>query len=391
MLYHINEEAFELFEKKIKKIIRKCNNYGCNFTYNIVGEEIIQEENSNIYNKFYIVDMNGVAKIKDWKFVAIIEHCDKGNVIRRYDMNTTLIPERYYKTPPYCEHCKTNRRRNDTYLIYNTKTTEFKQVGRNCLADYTNGLDMELVKTVVDMMDELEYCDMRFGYAKKYFNISSFLCNCYELTKHFGYTSKGKGKESGAIPTSVFALDILNNSLSKTEYKKLLNIPHYKNKCYSQENIEFVTKALTWILSKNTSIYEDEFLYNLKTICGNSHISERDLGYVASLISVYMREVKANEKKWNHENTTQFASYYGEVGKKICVNVSVKMINKFDGMYGISYLYKMIDAKNRVFIWFTSKEIEDCESVRLRGTVKEHKLYNDEYQTILTRCSMERI
>lgn len=130
MQYSIYEGNMERLEKKLKRIENKCNKYGnTNFKFEVVGTEYKEIELDNgkkINTKFYIVDVDGIAKVNDWVFVAIIQHKDNGNIIRQFKTDIE-VPEKYRHTESICEHCNYKRVRKDTYLIYNEVTNEFKK------------------------------------------------------------------------------------------------------------------------------------------------------------------------------------------------------------------------------------------------------------------------
>jgi hypothetical protein len=59
---------------------------------------------------------------------------------------------------------------------------------------------------------------------------------------------------------------------------------------------------------------------------------------------------------------------------------------KFDGYYGISYMYIMEDPSNNIFVWNTQKELEEDTTYNVRGVIKGYKEYKGVKQTVITRC-----
>ena len=97
-------------------------------------------------------EVDATYKIDDWYFVAAIEHSTAGNIIRASDFDLIqFMPNVYRTTGHVCEHCNKIRDRKDTYLIFNSKTNDFKQVGKTCLQEYTNGLDASVSAQLVDL------------------------------------------------------------------------------------------------------------------------------------------------------------------------------------------------------------------------------------------------
>ena len=155
--YAIYEGNMERLQKKLLRISNKCRNYGCAFEYREVGEEYrdVKDEDGNTCKaRFVLVEAEGVAKMNGWRYVASVEHTKAGNIIDRKDASIE-VPERYYTGKPYCEHCKTKRARNASFIVMNDETGEFKQVGRNCLCDFTHGLSAEAVAHYLSFFDAL--------------------------------------------------------------------------------------------------------------------------------------------------------------------------------------------------------------------------------------------
>lgn len=75
------------------------------------------------------------------------------------------------------------------------------------------------------------------------------------------------------------------------------------------------------------------------------------------------------------------------VGDRLEIDVVVEKNITLNNQYGHSNLHRMKDAGGNLYIWITSAK-NWCEgsSHRIRGTVKETKVYRNEPQVVLTRC-----
>lgn len=107
-------------------------------------------------------------------------------------------------------------------------------------------------------------------------------------------------------------------------------------------------------------------------------------------------KAKEEEKRINEEKAK--SQYYGNIGEKI----EVKAIYKFSAWYECksfsgfgteTHYIHTFKAGDNTLVWKTTcglgldKETE----VTLKGTVKDHNEYNDEKQTILTRCRVKGV
>ena len=188
MRYAIYEGNMERLDKKMARIQNKCRKYGCDFRCEEVGEEFreLKDDNGCTYTaRFVIIEAEGVAVVSGWRFIASVEHTSKGNIINRAcDIE---IPERYYTGQPMCEHCNSRRGRKDTYIVMNEETGEFKQVGKSCLKDFTNGMSATVVAQYIAAFDDLikgeEPCEG--CRIERYIETEEWLRYVAETIRHF--------------------------------------------------------------------------------------------------------------------------------------------------------------------------------------------------------------
>ena len=113
----------------------------------------------------------------------------------------------------------------------------------------------------------------------------------------------------------------------------------------------------------------------------------RDLKMADELRELVELHKKALSPKMDSE-------FVGEVGKKVEVRVNYICHHRYKTHYTyhgeVHYIYKFKDENGNILIWNTSSypEIEEGESYILRGTVKEHKEYKGDKETILSRCKI---
>jgi len=104
-------------------------------------------------------------------------------------------------------------------------------------------------------------------------------------------------------------------------------------------------------------------------------------------------ELKNNEeiKQYIKEQTTEpsKSEFQGIVGQKIDKDVTVWRVIDFSGRYGVSHMHIFQDVGENVYVWTTTtKKLPQGDVIRLTGTIKDHKEYNEVKQTILTRCKI---
>lgn len=396
-IYRIFEGNMERLERKLTRIQNKCRKYGCDFSYEKLGEEFktIKDESGNDTTiKMIVVKAEGKAIVNNWKFVATLEHTANGNIIDKY-ASEIEIPERYYNCDAFCEHCKTKRRRKDTYIIQNTETGEFKQVGRNCLCDFTAGLDASGVASYISAFDELIKGETPYEGCSytRYYNLVEYLCHCKETVDKWGYR---KAYERNATYDMAYInMKIFNNEKpfwwndrDVAEKRRELESVNYN----PSKHTEYIKNALEWLKAKDE---DNNYIHNLKTACATEYVHR--LSLVCSLIPTYDRDVAfqmekriREEKRIAEQKAMQKSEHIGNVGDKITATIdSWKILASWDTQWGTTRMYQFVDTDGNVLIWKSSKYIDDEEQLTtIKGTVKEHGEFRDVKQTILTRCKV---
>jgi len=397
MTYAIYEGNMERLEKKLTRIANKCKKYGCEFTYKQVGEEFreLEDFHGNKYTaRFVIVEAEGTAVVNGWKFIASVEHTEKGNIINR--IGDIEVPEKYYTSDAVCEHCNNKRYRKYTYIVMNEESKEFKQVGKSCLNDFTNGMSAEGVAHYISLFDELIQGEAPWGgRGERYYKTETILQYVAETIKHFGYVrTQDSGRSTADRSFDYYCVDHGGGWMMEQVRKELTKeMEAVGFNADSNETVQFVADALNWIASQEE---RNNYMHNLKTACSLEYVTGRNLGILASLFPTYNRELEYQAEKAEQERKTVAeraseanSQHIGDVGDRITINVqSTTCLTSWETEWGITRVYKIVDDKGNVYTWKTSKYLDEEELDILKGTVKEHKEYKGIKQTELTRCKV---
>ena len=105
------------------------------------------------------------------------------------------------------------------------------------------------------------------------------------------------------------------------------------------------------------------------------------------------RLAKEEEERRERERKAK-SQYVGEIGDKIDLDVVLEKrawfeVKSFSG-FGTEtmHVYTFRDDHGNALVWKTTSgtDAEAGTTVHLKGTIKEHTEYNEEKQTVLTRC-----
>lgn len=370
MKYSIPERKLE----KLSKIINRYNKKGANITFNI-GEKVVENGTLFVEDPFthtchtYNIKVNcvevfveGTYKINDWSFVGTIEFTTNGNIIRLANSSFEgKVPSKYLHTPKICEHCGKIRNRKDTYLIYNEKTNEFKQVGSTCLLDYTKGLDADECASIMSCMDQVKnLCDYTCN-GEGFFGSSSSSCGIGEDIKNYaialvkakGYQKMENGKGS-ARDLSAFYFPHMRDENWEREFGSLT--------LASNDEVKAINEyAQQYIDSSNM------YMRNASLAWLKGCVEYRDFGLICAFVNTYLKEVL---KKVSSDRNNEFV---GKIGDRITIKVaSYRCL--FSSSYEVawhtwanSYTYEIIDEEGHTFIWKSSKDFDLCDVTLKNG------------------------
>ena len=396
MMYAIYEDFYSDVEKKLNRVAKKCKKHGNDFTFEVKGEEIREKYNKELgfteYYKFILVEVDGTAKIDDWECVAVLEIHDVGNIIRR--INTEIdIPERFKHTDNICEHCNSKRQRNNLYIIHNTVTDEWKQVGGNCLKLYTGGLNLEYVAAFMDGITELEEFNGVAGHGKTYYSVNEVIAYAVEVINKIGYFNS-----QAVIPTKYIVSTLMFNKLHKAV--ELINKDFMNNRmnvrvCESDFVKEDTDKTVEQIIDYYKNLDdESEFVHNIKVMLNEKYVLAKNFGFLCYLPEGYTKYMKKKLEEEKARAEKAETKYFGEIGKRYKDKVinDVTLITSWETQWGITWIYKITLEDGAILTWKTSNCLykEDNEKFdKISFTVKEHKEYKGEKQTEVTRCKID--
>lgn len=384
--FSIYEGHIDELRKKVEKIQRKCNQLGNKFLYREVGEEYktIGEDTF----RFIKVEAQGIAKLNGWQFVASIEHTPAGNLIRKAIVDIE-VPERYRTSDTYCEHCQTARRRKDVYLVMN-ENGEFKQVGKNCLCDFTNGMSAEAaaqmasLRSIFEQYEQAEapdFWDNGFINNRTYLNTREVLAYAYEAVRCFGYRKANEMNSTKERVMEYFKLRRMGAHMPR-EYKRELE-EEMERVGYNPETEEVKAKVEDIIKWAKEQPATTDYMNNLIVAASDDYCDYRRFGILCSLIPTYNR-TQTREQEQKAEKKT--AEHVGEVGQRITVKVNgAKCVAAWDTEFGLTRLWKFTDAEGNIYMWRTGAYVDEA-TTEVTGTIKAHDTYNGIKQNVLTRC-----
>lgn len=331
-----------------------------------------------------------------WQFVALVEHLydDEGkptNVIYKKQDSTVAIPAAYRTSPATCDHCKLTRRRNETFIIADSKGKTMR-VGRQCLKDYLGDASAERILALSDLTYLLD-ATMRDaaggGEGGEYgqvsgFNLPTVLAVTANYTQAFGFVSgKDADATTGKMSTRNAVIDIFADA--RKNRKKIE---------YTEADRQVAAEAIAWAREIDPETTND-YLQNIRNIARSGIATERNLGTAVSIIPAYQRSL-AQKAQAERERSHPSSRYVGDVGMRFGATGGTKKKPKpppliatvtdrrsqekdFDGRSFIETRVDLTTSGGNDLIGFTSGSVPDFVKagaiVKVYGTVKNHQIW----------------
>lgn len=290
-----------------------------------------------------------------------------------------------------CEHCKTKRRRNDNFLLRHTDGT-FKVVGRNCLVDFLGGETPEKILdwcavyfeiSSASATDEVDLIGMYDNQNIVCVDLDIVMAMIHAVIKRDGvFISKSKADEM-CIPSTCHL--VVDQIFSRSKPC----IPGNERIVLADEDFvkaEEVTELLKTFQGVST------FASNLRVLANQKAVSVRSIGYLSAGYSI------ALQQRAGHSGGQKQSEYMGVKGQKIQTEATLLRVQYLNNSIYPKVLHVFRTDEGNLLVWFASdggtsvlNQVEVRNRFRVSGTVKDHNAHNDMKQTVLTRCSVEKV
>lgn len=402
-VYSIPDFRLPDFQKKLEKLNRKAKKYGNEgISFKVVGHEPILVAHpdfpkKNISLSATQITVSGSApKLGHWAFIARVELLEdrKTSLIHSVPGNTIKVDDRFRSLGPgVCEHCNAKRFRRDTFIVCNEVAGEQKQVGRQCLADFTGFNTPERAAysaSLFSLFDEATDRDDR-GF-RDYFGEN---CPTHEvLALTSAYISKfgwlPRSAEYGVPTVAYVANHYYTNHVHETESERAQRL-EFAKLAQQPEHQERATKVVEWIKNELANNYRSDYEQNLVALTTLELTTTKHLGLVCSAVSAYQRAMNLKVEYAKKNEAAKDSRFVGKIGEKISnVKAKVTFVKSISSYYGSVTLVKFVDDNKNIYSWFASgdKDFTVGSEFTIKGTVKEHKTFNDIQETQLTRVKV---
>jgi len=325
-----------------------------------------------------------LPKLQGWRFVASLQHLDDTNIV--HVVPGESIPANYRERGPWCDHCNSERRRNDTYVLAHDdgKTV---QVGSSCIRDFlgndapANIAAQASLAALIPSSIEAAERDGFGGRGGGYYMLAPFLTNVAAAVREVGWVSRKAARERDVVATATVVTRVLDNAI---------DAPYTVEDCDNDTAAHAAEWAETLSDEAVNALSAGEFLHNVRTIARNGFVDHRTVGMSAAIITAYQRAV-GDRARWVRAAASV---HVGKVGvRETFFDLTLDSVNGYATDYGYTTVLTFVNTNGAIIVWKASNtEISRADVGKrfdVTASVKSHGEYKGVLQTYITRAKVE--
>jgi hypothetical protein len=323
------------------------------------------------------VALHGEApKFNGWTFLATLDWDQRAGLIVRTvpglnedDISRDALME------GWCDHCRTSRQRNNTYLVRHDDGHQL-QVGSTCIKDFLGWNANVTILYADDVINELGFGS--FGGQPDAVDTKYAMAVAWALIKLDGY----KPASSFGSTTKGDVIDVLwpPRTVTMQRREELARIREL-----ADEAMVRARECIDWVLTEMNGA--GNYATNLKAIVGADYVTMRNIGVLASAPQTWAKALH----RTLIQNSATISQWIGAKGDKVTFTAVVNDIRFVESGFGGITLYTLQTPEGNVVKWFSSAGTlgdKTGETFTLKATVKGLEEFRDVKQTLVTRAKI---
>jgi len=330
------------------------------------------------------------VRLAGWTVAGRLERVGKANLhfVFGDDPQASAQLAQHDDGPIPCDHCQTQRVRNEAFLLRHDEDGSYRIVGSTCLEDFV-GIDpaKALFLSHLDTFVKDDFDDDRGGpIASDALPIKGFLEDVAFAVSQYGWVSSQKAKEANEVPT----------------FQKVIDLPRLLEKNSSLRSVYVATQegrrqlagdVLDWATQLQPA---SDFELNMKALLTQSWLPVRRRTYLAIAAAAVPSYRRAQEKRREHSDVERSRSeHVGTPGEARTGLLALDRVITYPTQFGPQNIVLLRDDAGNRLTWKTTavpSEFFDVSPPRFEGKfkVKGHEVYNNEAQTRITHLKVTR-
>ena len=385
---------------ELAKLNKRARKIGCNeVSYNIVDEKTTTHKTAGGHKydvRWLEIEFDGQGpKINGWRFLGTLDHNALPGQVIVDTVPGEKIPEYFHDSDAVCDHCEKIRRRNQTFVLINEETEEYRRVGRQCVREFI-GYDVKDVMWFLtrlrNLVGSLGGDEWRGGggYQEMYFDPTEVLAVTAAVIEKEGWVSKKVAWEQDRVPTASWVGQVYFPPIPRDDYyDRWVDGLDLKNDKWHK----LAEAARAWLKEQSA---DGEYWHNLHAIDKADIVSGKLFGYWCSLISTYQRAMyRQREKARTAEpKAKKLNEHIGTPKERIELTVEVATLTHHDSRFGVVHKHQMLDNDGRTIIWWANTMSADMVAggkYRITAKVKKHDEFRDWKQTLVTHVKVQEV
>lgn len=401
---HILLDRLPEAKHELDKLTRKAARYGNPDVGYTVGQPYQEVEKRRRFDgkvvevlgpwRVELTVIGSAPQVGPYEFLAKIEHTPAGNILDIVP-GRTVYP-RFRCTKSSCEHCRTARQRNETFVLRNTETGEEVQVGRTCLKDFLGYCDPAAIAQRFAFFRDFAAAGEEddswgfkgWGAIAPTNEVLALTSACIRLR---GWASKGAALVQDITPTSYHVSDVLWPPID-------INKDYNRERKALMEELKSAVTDADWALAEQAIEWaaqggagNSDYGHNLQVLCSTKLTESKRVGFVASAVQAYERAMEREVERAKGRERNANSTWVGQVGERLKGLVLTQDSSRtISSAYGDMVLTKFSDQDGNVLTWFTASGtgLQNGTRVKVDGTVKRHSDYQGAKETQLNRCKV---
>lgn len=339
--------------------------------------------------RYFLLTVDGTApKLNDWAFVGAIdivrddEFKVVGNMVRT--IPGLEMPVEYRTSDPHCDHCGVDRRWKNTFVVKHPDGTH-KQVGRQCLRDFTGHNSPEAVASMAEVLisygelldsAEDEGWELGGGRGIHRYNLEAILTTVATIVRLDGWKPKAFMERSTAATLSWF-VNARGNEAAKAKIR-------YEASEFDRQTAK---ETLDWLISLNEKDRKSDYESNLAVIALAGIVEDKMFGFVASAVPSYLR-TRDRLEAIKHEKV--ISQYVGEEKKRMEAVLTLVTFKYIENDFGTKTMMKFRDEAGNVIMWWATSDVAMACGTKIKAkfTIKKHDEYEGVKQTTVLRLAV---
>lgn len=381
MTVQLNADQVAATREKFAKINERAAKRGLAGRLELTVKPVTVSETNELgftveYTAFECAVTGDAPKYGEWSFIARLDWDASAGLIVNAAPGAPKV-DRTALREGWCDHCRTSRVRNNTYVVRSDVSGRQLQVGSTCLKDF---LGWSASIAWLDAPAESELGDWCGAGGAFEFSAETVLAVSWAVVKAYGFVRSNEAMSTASrVRTALYP----GRDRRDRDFAEMM-------RPLAAEATERARELQAFLLSDAFG-GDSDYVLNLKSLAGASAVNPRYIGLLASAPQAWARSQERDlVRRAKQERPSQ---WLGEVGDKITSFTGViESLRWLESDWGVTALYQLRDPETgNIVKWFASRPAlgeETGITVTIKGKIKKLDEYNGVKATVLTLCKL---